>query len=1345
MAKDSSELGRYIRDEVLPSGMTVTKAAERLGVGRPALSSLINGRASLSPKMSQSLESVFGADTEVLGRLQRRREANRRPDAAPLRAYVPSFLSIKSRDIEQWASTMDARTHLPVLLRKLVHATAPELDRVDFAGGDNSQRKGWDGLVESRIATAWVPKGRSVWEFGTGQDPWRKAEGDYAKRLRRPPSERAEVTFVFVTPRNWPGKREWAARKEGLAHGWKGVRAYDADDLEQWLEEAVAAPIWFGERLPIILEGIKTLDRCWSHWAEASDPYLTEAIFAPGVAASAEGFRSWLEQPPERPFVVAADSNGEALAFLACLFRHKEIAPQWGDRAVAFESASSLKLLTDSAAPFIPILANADVQQAVPGLHKRKHCVTLCARNAVHIPIDASPDLLAYRDFEAALSDMGMVEDVDRWARESGRSPTILRRRLSQDPVVRTPPWAADPTLARRLVPICLVGAWHAQSIADRELLAELAGCAYEAIEEQVARFRALDDAPVWSLAQHHGVTSKVDALYGVARVLTQTDLFDFLSLAEYVLAELDPAQELAAEDRWAAVLHGKVRDHSKALRNGICETLVLLAIHGNGLFRAQLGVDLEAEVSSLVAKVLTPMTAETLQSQLRDLPVYAEAAPDTILALLEKDCCDGLAIQGLIAPTPGGVFDDCPRAGLLWALECIAWNPAHLSRVALLLAKLSTKAIDDNWSNTPFSSLAAILRSWMPKTAATLAERMDVLELVNRRFPDIGWQLCLGEIALGPRLATDNYRPRWRSDASGAGKVVTRREAAKFIGKAVELMLSRRSYDAATLGDLVAHLGALSASDQSVVWDLVDDWARQAPDEEIAELRELVRRSVLTRRGHRGASARTVERAKEVYERLVPSDPVVRHQWLFANGWVDESWDEIVEDNRDFDARDRRIDTLRVLAMSEIWDARGLEGVVALVKSCNAADTIGHYVATCASDPTSAQEIALSCLSREWADDTKADAFLRGYIAAAANPAESNAVLRIAERLDSKQAERVFRCAPFHEATWRLLDEVQDDVRDGYWQRVVPHGWTFTESECVEIIDRLLLVARPRAAFSAMTLQWRNIETSRLRRLITDVAFVDAEDRDYIPKSYDIERALEELGRRPGIRREEMAALEFAFIAALEHSDYGVPNLERMVTESPEFFVRVLAVCYRRRDEGLDPEDWRTEDEGSSASAAQAAYRLLGLVNRIPGTKADGSIDPDRLSEWLSQARRLCANAGRAEVGDIQMGEILAKAPSDEGGAWPCEAVAEGLERNASEHVAQGFEVGTINSRGVVVRGEGGAQERELVAKYRRWAKLRRSNYPFVSSLLGRIADSYDREASRWDAEMQLERRLPS
>src|SRR5438552_19105447 len=58
--------GDYIKKSVLPCGLTITAAAKILGVGRPALSNLLNGNASLSPEMALRLEKAFGASGEDL-------------------------------------------------------------------------------------------------------------------------------------------------------------------------------------------------------------------------------------------------------------------------------------------------------------------------------------------------------------------------------------------------------------------------------------------------------------------------------------------------------------------------------------------------------------------------------------------------------------------------------------------------------------------------------------------------------------------------------------------------------------------------------------------------------------------------------------------------------------------------------------------------------------------------------------------------------------------------------------------------------------------------------------------------------------------------------------------------------------------------------------------------------------------------------------------------------------------------------------------------------------------------------------------------------------------------------
>lgn len=51
-------------------GMTVTAAATALGVTRPTLSKVINGRAAISPEMAIRLSKAFGSRPETWLRMQ---------------------------------------------------------------------------------------------------------------------------------------------------------------------------------------------------------------------------------------------------------------------------------------------------------------------------------------------------------------------------------------------------------------------------------------------------------------------------------------------------------------------------------------------------------------------------------------------------------------------------------------------------------------------------------------------------------------------------------------------------------------------------------------------------------------------------------------------------------------------------------------------------------------------------------------------------------------------------------------------------------------------------------------------------------------------------------------------------------------------------------------------------------------------------------------------------------------------------------------------------------------------------------------------------------------------------
>ena len=84
--------GRFVKMEILePLGLTVTEGARALGVTRPALSALLNERASLSPEMALRLEKAFGVKMDTLLRMQTAYEiadARSRADEIDVRPYL---------------------------------------------------------------------------------------------------------------------------------------------------------------------------------------------------------------------------------------------------------------------------------------------------------------------------------------------------------------------------------------------------------------------------------------------------------------------------------------------------------------------------------------------------------------------------------------------------------------------------------------------------------------------------------------------------------------------------------------------------------------------------------------------------------------------------------------------------------------------------------------------------------------------------------------------------------------------------------------------------------------------------------------------------------------------------------------------------------------------------------------------------------------------------------------------------------------------------------------------------------------------------------------------------------
>ena len=69
--KNPAHPGGFVKSEIIEAlGLSVTSAAQVLGVTRAALSAVLNERAHLSPEMALRIEKAFGVSMDTLMRMQ---------------------------------------------------------------------------------------------------------------------------------------------------------------------------------------------------------------------------------------------------------------------------------------------------------------------------------------------------------------------------------------------------------------------------------------------------------------------------------------------------------------------------------------------------------------------------------------------------------------------------------------------------------------------------------------------------------------------------------------------------------------------------------------------------------------------------------------------------------------------------------------------------------------------------------------------------------------------------------------------------------------------------------------------------------------------------------------------------------------------------------------------------------------------------------------------------------------------------------------------------------------------------------------------------------------------------
>lgn len=331
----------------------------------------------------------------------------------------------------------------------------------------------------------------------------------------------------------------------------------------------------------------------------------------------------------------------------------------------------------------------------------------------------------------------------------------------------------------------------------------------------------------------------------------------------------------------------------------------------------------------------------------------------------------------------------------------------------------------------------------------------------------------------------------------------------------------------------------------------------------------------------------------------------------------------------------------------------------------------------------------------------------------------------------------RIAGALPANPTTWSKIAAVSAKLDEAYWKTLsvyqIPAGGV------IDIVaEKLIGVGRSHDLVNWLAV---NLDHGPSGGLL--VRALEAAVHEPVPSDSDntsmfgyyLGLILDCLEKDPGISEDQLVHLEWIYFQALRHSQRPARTLHRALARSPQFFVDLVKLIFLPAVESGVVEDASTDREQAQTLASQA-YRVLNDWAQVPGADDHGLIDVAVLEDWVKHARKLLVQAGRGDIGDQRIGEILAASVRQLDESWPPEAVREVIEVSRSRHLETGLAIGVHNRRGVTVRSpyDGGEQERGLAQRYRHDAEALRFDWPRTAATLNRIAESYTMDAQRED-----------
>lgn len=1248
-------------------------------------------------------------------------------------------------DIENWASRIESKGNFPYLISRLARVTTPITTKINIPSGSAAYLGGWDGILECELDSAFVPKGISLWEFGTESSVKGKADDDYAKRTADALGyDMGECTFVFVTPRLFSQKAKWikAKKTEGK---WKDVIVYDSVNLQQWLDMAGSVARWFAShtgKLPF--DGILTAEQFWKEWSTGQKGTLQPSTVTSGREREMQQLGDFFSGMPGIRGVKAS-TKSEAIAFIiaaAMQFPH-ELRELFLGKTLLIDSEGSYRAAhTNSLTPLNLIPKFDDTQPLFVAVSGGHHVIVpLGADDTFNSDFITLPTIMKDGQVDG-LIEMGLSrEDAEKYSRESGRNIIILRRLLKFHG--NTPAWVKSEDVLD-ILPAMLLGRWSEDSIGDREILEKFSGRTYLEYLQILHHWRDLEESPLIHIGHTWRLTSPLDLWTTLSTLLTDNH---FKLLAECFLDVYKKNDTIEFEENARFISYfNKPKKYSGWAQEGLTQSLILIGQFGMGLQLSKI-TSPQLWVDKLVAELLHDASGKLWIDLDQKLPLLSEASPVSFFEAVQQSLsAEKKPLMEMFATVDGFLGSSSNHTGLLWALEGLAWLPEYLYDATVILLRLTALDPGGNLSNRPARSIAEVYKSWHWQTLASFDERMQILKKAVLQDKAVGWNLLIGMLPKHHDSAMPNHKMRWRLFDKDTHLNYTYPEIQKTHSFVLNSLIELFDRSETKFAQLLDESLSLNANDNEAALQFLEkvyDQVEQVDFTAWHALRKILSHHRSYPDAHWAAPEDILVRYENLYDKLAPVETLPKYKWLFDNFHIEFPDGKITDEN--FDEKHKkqqdRVDALRVDGLNKIISEFGFEKILKLAKSVKEPATIGEALAK--SENTDSYLFLIFDLLK---GDNPSIALIDRFVQINAYSKGLEWVFETYEKLKQVNFDPVLLANVFipvqqSQELWDFINTTNETTRQEYWIKVRPWFNHLSIDEQVSGLNYLLDVKRFFTAINAVYMMKDNIPSDLIVKILQKAGSETASEKMSV-REYEISTLFKRLNEKDDVSDDQITKLEWLFLPVLGSygSGYNPKKLHQELATKPEFFNEVIKWVYMSKDENLIAEERKDIPEETLKNFAEQGYTLLSSWKKIPGVDEDGNIDVSFLNSWIDEVRTLAEISDRIEVADMQIGTILAQYSEKNKNHWPPTAIADIIERINSKSLKNNFSSATYNKRGSSSRMpyDGGAIERGHSEHFKKLGEIHKISHPNLSKIFFDMAENYLDHARREDEEAE-------